>query len=312
MPVDFIGLFACPRCKISFADSKSFKCSNCDIKYPVVNFIPILINDENSVFKITDYNSVESSYGGASSYAGNLDNRNGIRQVYRKLMFRISENRPPKIEFDVAAAVREILFRKPNAKILVIGAGDTSIDGRVIYTDVAFGKMVDCIADAHDLPFPDGSFDACIACAVLEHVVDPYRCVQEITRILKLDGFVYAETPFMQPVHMGAHDFTRFTFLGHRRLFRNFSEIKSGIAGGPGVSAAQLLRYAISSLSDRPRLKKWLKLLSILGTYPLRWIDYISHKNISAYDSASGFYFFGQRTENTMSDEVLLKSFRGS
>ena len=81
MPNDYVDSFACPRCKVCFFDSKKFNCDNCDIEYPVVNSIPVLINDGNSVFKIADYKSIESAYGGASSYAGNLDNRNGIRQI---------------------------------------------------------------------------------------------------------------------------------------------------------------------------------------------------------------------------------------
>ena len=72
----------------------------------------------------------------------------------------------------------------------------------------------------------------------------------------------------MQPVHMGAYDFTRFTHLGHRRLFRYFEEIRSGIALGPGTSAGQILLYALTSLSDKPSIRKLVKTFWI--------IDYLS------------------------------------
>ena len=103
------------------------------------------------------------------------------------------------------------------------------------------GSQVICmimivICDAHDLPFKEKSFDAIICQAVLEHVADPYRCVEEMFRVLKPKKFIYVETPFMQQVHMAPYDFTRFTYLGHRRLFRRFKEIDSGIACGPGMS----------------------------------------------------------------------------
>jgi hypothetical protein len=111
---------------------------------------------------------------------------------------------------------------------------------------------------------------------------------------------------------MGAYDFTRFTHLGHRRLFRYFEEIRSGIALGPWASAGQLLRYALASVSDRPSARRWLKLLGLLVTYPLRWMEGLAHANRSAYDSASGFYFFGTLREQPISDRELLQFFRGA
>lgn len=300
--------FACPVHKTAL--DRNLFCLSCDKQYPSANGIPILINDANSVFRISDYLS-EHGYGGASSYSGSLDNHTGLRQLYRRAIYKLSEA-SPKREFSVGEAMATILSSLPHAEILVIGSGDTTIRGNATYTDVAFGLNVQCIADAHDLPFLDKSFDACIAVAVLEHVVDPYRCVEEIMRILRPGGYVYAETPFMQPVHMGAHDFTRFTHLGHRRLFRYFEEINSGIVGGPGTSAGQLLRYALASLSDRPSIKRWLKLAGLLIAYPFHWLDYLVLSKRSAYDSASGFFFFGTRRQQPLSDRELLVSFRGA
>lgn len=301
--------FACPIHKAALDDR--LMCPVCKKVYPLVNGIPILLNDTASVFRISDYLAHEE-YGGTNSYAGHLDRRRGLRQMYRRVVFRLSEMDPPRRDFGVNDAVDYILLALPDARILVIGAGDSEVKGNVTYTDVAFGKNVHCIADAHDLPFVDESFDACVAVAVLEHVADPYRCVEEVRRILRPGGFVFAETPFMQPVHMGAYDFTRFTYLGHRRLFRHFEEIKSGIAGGPGVSAAQILRYAIACISDRPALRKWLKLAGLLLTYPIRWVDYVGYKNRGAYDSASGFYFLGRLAQGPIPDRDLLNQFRGS
>ena len=301
-------VFACPVHKTVL--DKNLFCPSCNKGYPSANGIPILINDANSVFRASDYLG-EQGYGGASSYSGSLDNRTGLRRLYRRAIYKLSET-SPKREFSVSEAIDKILSSLPQAEILVIGSGDTAIRGNATYTDVAFGLNVQCIADAHDLPFLDRSFDACIAVAVLEHVADPYRCVQEIMRILRPGGYVYAETPFMQPVHMGAHDFTRFTHLGHRRLFRYFEEIHSGIVGGPGTSAGQLLRYALASLSDQPNIKRWLKLSGLLIAYPFRWLDYLVFSNRSAYDSASGFFFFGTLCQQPISDRELIVLFRGA
>jgi 2-polyprenyl-3-methyl-5-hydroxy-6-metoxy-1,4-benzoquinol methylase len=45
--------------------------------------------------------------------------------------------------------------------------------------------------------FGDGTCDAVVVQAVLEHVLQPDVVVAEIHRVLRPDGLVYAETPFM-------------------------------------------------------------------------------------------------------------------
>jgi 2-polyprenyl-3-methyl-5-hydroxy-6-metoxy-1,4-benzoquinol methylase len=96
-------------------------------------------------------------------------------------------------------------------------------------------------------PFEDGQFDLVICIAVLEHVLEPQRCVDEIHRVLAPDGLVYTTTPFMQQVHMGEYDFTRFTRSGHRWLFREFEEIDSGLATGPASVVVWTVEYFLLS-----------------------------------------------------------------
>ena len=93
------------------------------------------------------------------------------------------------------------------------------------------------VTDAHKLPFEDGVFDGVWVQAVLEHVLEPATIVDEIYRVLRRGGLVYAETPFMQQVHERAYDFSRFTQSGHRWLFKRFSEINAGPIGGCGRGA---------------------------------------------------------------------------
>ena len=62
----------------------------------------------------------------------------------------------------------------------------------------------------------------------------------ELANKYKSDREAYTEkkTPFIQQVHMKEFDFTRFTYLGHRRLFRQFNLIESGPCCGPGMALA--------------------------------------------------------------------------
>ena len=82
---------------------------------------------------------------------------------------------------------------------------------KLVAFDIYPSDSVQFVADAHRLPLPDDPRSSTVVVqAVLEHVIDPSKVVEEIHRVLVEDGVVYAETPFMQQVHEGPYDFTRF------------------------------------------------------------------------------------------------------
>jgi SAM-dependent methyltransferase len=176
---------------------------------------------------------------------------------------------------------------------------------------VSFGERTRLICDAHDIPFQDGSFDGVIAQAVLEHVVDPYRCVEEIHRVLKKKGMVYAETPFMQQVHGGRYDFTRFTLLGLRRLFRWFEEIDSGAVGGPGMALAWSYQYFLLSFSPSKTWRRAIRVFTCFTSFFLKYFDHFLIDKHSALDAASCFFFMGIKAEQVLSDTDLIRLYRG-
>jgi len=55
--------------------------------------------------------------------------------------------------------------------------------------------------DMLDIPFPDESFDLAIANHVLEHVKDDLRSLQELRRVLKVDGLAILQTPLSSRLH---------------------------------------------------------------------------------------------------------------
>ncbi len=57
------------------------------------------------------------------------------------------------------------------------------------------------VADIFELPFDDGSFDAVYSCAVLEHLGEPVRALQEMGRVLKTGGVIgIVSTDWAEPL----------------------------------------------------------------------------------------------------------------
>ncbi len=200
-------------------------------------------------------------------------------------------------------------------KVLVVGAGilghgmealtsKPSIE--LIESDVALAPRTNVICDAHDLPFADESLDGVVAQAVLEHVVDPYRCVAEFHRVLRGRGLIYAQTPFMQQVHGGEYDFTRFTYRGHRRLFRQFDEVDSGLAGGPATALAWSYQYLLLSFARRKATRAGIKAFARVTAFWLKYIDRLVIGKAGAFDAASGYYFMGRKSTATLADRDLI------
>ena len=142
--------------------------------------------------------------------------------------------------------------------------------------------------------------------AVLEHVLEPTRVVAEIARVLRPGGVVFADTPFLYPVHEGAYDFTRFTITGHRWLFRQFEELESGLSMGSGAAAFLGVRYAFIGLT---RNRKMGSLLSL----PLLWLSLLDRLIPAQYqvDSAAGFYFVGRKQDNPLQPRGVVTAYTG-
>jgi hypothetical protein len=142
---------------------------------------------------------------------------------------------------------------------------------------------------------------------VLEHVLDPATVVAEIHRVLRDGGLVYAETPFLQQVHAGAHDFTRFTASGHRYLFRRFEEITAGTVAGPGTGMLWSVDHLTRGLSRSALAGRAVRGLA----FWLRGLDSLVPPRFAA-DSASAHYFLGRRSEKEMTAREIVAYYRGA
>lgn len=173
-------------------------------------------------------------------------------------------------------------------------------------TDIYLTTLTHALADAHALPFADGTFDGVWIQTVLEHVLDPHQVVKEIHRALKPDAIVYAETPFMVQVHEGAYDFTRFPVSGHRWLFRNFETIEDGVTAGPGTAFLWSIGYLVAALTRSYKVKQ-------LAAVPFFWLSHVDGflGKKHGVDGASGVYLLGRRSERSITQHEAIAAYSG-
>lgn len=309
MQIDAVHAFVvCPRCKGPLAPlPAALECRPCALRYPLAGRVPILIDDERSVFRRADFAA------GDGVVWDSTWKRPGLGR--RWLDALIPEKSLHIARFAAGDAIAHVCAALPQARVLVLGCGARAhgvpAGARIIHSDVSLGPSVDAVFDAHDIPFPDGYFDLVIAEAVLEHVADPARCVAEIGRVLQPRGWIYAVTPFMQQVHMAGYDFTRFTPVGHRRLLRDFDELESGMANGPGTALAWAVEYFLSSFADGRRARRLLKLAARFIAAPFVQCDRLLVRRKGALDGASALYFFGIRRATPLSDREVIATYGG-
>ena len=309
---DLLERLRCPACGARIArEASGFRCAaplcgpHEPRRFPVVGDCPALVDFEDSIL---DPDSLVAAQG--ASLVDRFERR-GLKQRVRELYLM---SHGPELGF--AEQVLERLHALPRRPtVLVVGGGtagggveryatDPALD--LIAFDIYASPHVQFIADAHRIPLADGSVDAVWIQAVLEHVVDPWRVVAEIERVLGPEGLVYAETPFMQQVHEGPYDFTRFTESGHRWLFRGFECLASGLVAGPGTQLAWTIEHVVRAATRSRAVGRAARLACFWVQYldrlvPERW----------ALDDACCVYFFGRRWDRRLSPREIVAHYKG-
>ena len=308
---DFRSLLACPSCGSSLIDSiASLVCSDelCGHEYPMIGEPPkpVLIDRDKSIIDV----AVLVSSSGASPVKRTYDGK--LNQLALRLLTnrnRVAENYVNRLATDLVAETRG---RRP--RVLIIGGGAVGNGIESLYQhpdldliafDIYTSDNVQFLADGHQLPLRNESVDGVLIQAVLEHVLTPNAVVAEIHRVLRPGGLVYADTPFMQQVHEGPYDFTRFTESGHRYLFRNFAVRNAGIVAGLGTQLLWSIVYFSRGINRRAgQIAQltffWLPKLD-------RWLD-----PMATVDGASSIYFYGHSSTVSVSPAEIVDYYSGA
>jgi len=237
------------------------------VVYPIINNTPVIFNEKESLFSVTDIkNDVKKTQN--SNYRDRNVFKNLVRQSLPKLAHDFREVK--RFEW-----LKELAGKGP---VLIIGSGDKCEfyrnkfnDSLVINSDVHNQFGVDIVFDAHNIPFKDNTFQLVYSSQVLEHTLQPWVVSKEINRVTKTGGFIHTEVPFCFPYHGQPYDFYRFTPGGLRLLFPLCELVRDEVISGGGSSSAYMLSESlINKFSGRyPRI-----ISLFVARFLLFWLKY--------------------------------------
>lgn len=134
------------------------------------------------------------------------------------------------------------------------------------YLNLDWVTKPNVFADVTKTPLNSEGVDCILCTEVLEHIKDPQACVDEIHRLLRNGGLVFASTPFFYPIHADPYDFQRFTEDGLRHLFRDFKSVEVYCMGGYLGVLGLFLEIGISGVEGTSFLKQALR-------WAMKWIS---------------------------------------
>jgi SAM-dependent methyltransferase len=305
-------LLICPRCtNVVRHEGGSWRCTGGSCRYadepfPVVSGIPAFVDFDHSVLDADRLRAFE----GASEVA-----RSRLAGALGRLVHPANTTAPAMVAgmLGLLRANDPTPGRRP--RILVIGGGTVPGELRELYEDptvdlicfdIYVSPAVQFIADGHSMPLADGSVDGVVIQAVLEHVLEPNVVVEEIHRVLRSGGIVYADTPFLQQVHEGPYDFTRFTDSGHRYLFRKFELIDSGTVAGAGTALRWSVDYFVRALTRSVLIGRIVALCFF-------WLSYVDRVLDPKYsvDGASSVFFLGRKAATSITEADIIDYYQG-
>lgn len=296
-------IIQCPKCRCAVSrrdplDSRSLICTNPVCTYasdgfPVVADTPVLIDFEQSV--VTR---------GAVAGLDRVASRRRADNTSARWLYNFLTRTPGPTAANAQAFLSEVKKLSRHPVVLVIGGGTIGAGAEALYedggvtvigSDIYGNGNTDLVADGHRIPLADGSVHGVWIQAVLEHVLEPHRVAREIHRVLGERGVVYAETPFMQQVHEGAYDFSRFTASGHRWLFRGFDQLDAGATRGPGTVMIWSIRHLVRAIFRSNKAGT----AAAMAFFWLRYLDRFADGRYVA-DSASGVFFLGRKAHRAI------------
>ncbi len=277
--------------------------------YPLYKSIPILIDEENSLFNINDILKIKDTTQ-SNDYSNTKKAKNFIR---RKILPSLSNDKYLHERY------LNLAERVEGERVLVLGAGEKIAFYKAIFSksdivtsDVHIQYQPDVVFDAHSIPFADKSFGLILAGQVLEHTIQPWVVAKEIQRVSIDNAIIQIEVPFNFPYHAHPYDFFRFTFTGLRSLFNESALENYHITEGNASTVAIFNSEFVVNLFKKKILRSGALLFGRLAWGWLKYLDKSKDKdNINIRDLSMpkgiAMTFVCDKKERNQSD--LLKEY---
>ena len=153
---------------------------------------------------------------------------------------------------------------RPGMKVLEIGSREVTgasnarnefAKAQYVGFDYYSGDNVDVVGDAHKLSsyFGQGEkFDIVYSSACFEHFAMPWLVAVEISKLLKVGGFVFVETHFSYSSHERPWHFFQFSDMALKVLFSEALGFECLEAGMSNPMVGRFSSLADSSLKNKP------------------------------------------------------------
>ena len=145
----------------------------------------------------------------------------------------LKEIQPNDHVVDMGMAMREKHKKIKSALLQTIDAND-------------FGDYPDIICDiCNDINGLENKYDKIICLAVLEHVYDPFKAIENLRSMLKENGIIYGFVPYLYkyhaPMDLKYQDYFRFSKDTLAYLFKDFNDVELFPLRGRLSSALHML-----------------------------------------------------------------------
>ena len=269
----------CPQCRSELhLEFETLVCTNSQHVYPIVDGVPELLTPK-------EQNRLVGYLGTADLMCQEFKSKNTVKRLTKRLI-------GSTLHMPINQSVENIWTSHKDELELEIGSGTQSSSANKVNLDIDRFVNVNVVASALDIPFADETFTLIRSSAVLEHVRGPNRMVEEIFRVLKPEGYVYVEVPFLQHYHAYPNDFQRYTIEGLKTLFQAFKIIEIGVCVGPSSAITALAAdwFELFSFSNNRSVNNLFRLVPLILLWPVKYLDYILLKNSRAHEVASGLF----------------------
>jgi SAM-dependent methyltransferase len=213
---------ACPVCRGSL--DAGWRCAGCAREFSVVDGRPALVTHPSATADVAKDNEVVR----AQARARDGSSRGGLRALADRVREMVTADLFADDRTQVRALVDAVEGTLP-AGLPVVDVGaceqyyrrDLERLGPVLALDVALYGATDVIADAHAMPFRDGSLGGIVVVEVLEHLRKPWKFFEEAARTLAPGGVLLGVAPQYCPTHGFPNDYFRYTRSGLGSLAEN-------------------------------------------------------------------------------------------